>query len=367
LDLDKKEFHQGTYSGGCLCGNVRFEALGTPKYVFHCHCASCRRNMGAAIATFAGFGVPDSFRWTVGSPLPYESSLGVSRRFCARCGTPLSYESTRWPDEIHVSIGAFDEPGALTPQFHVHCSEQLPWLDTADGLPRFAHSSVGAEPQEVRTRGQPLTLISWDVCPYAQRTRMLLREKSIAFVHREVDLDQGKPEWFVKLSPLGQVPVLCIGEQVLWDSTAINGYLEEMHPDPPMLPSDAYGRAMARLWTDYCNQTWAPHMWDLLYSRDVGGRDQRVSACINDLLYIDQGMQHLSAGPYWFGDQVTLVDLAFYPLMERFQAITRLRSMEIPEGCTRYCAWYSAMRQRDSAVETGHSLDYYLNRYQPWI
>jgi glutathione S-transferase len=40
---------------------------------------------------------------------------------------------------------------------------------------------------------------------------MLLREKSVAFVHREVDLDQGKPEWFVKLSPLGQVPVLCIG------------------------------------------------------------------------------------------------------------------------------------------------------------
>jgi hypothetical protein len=137
-----------TYSGGCLCGRVRFEALGVPKYVFHCHCASCRRNMGAAIATFAGFALPDFFRWTVGSPSSYESSVGVSRRFCTRCGTPLSYESTRWSDEIHISIGAFDAPEELTPQFHVHCSEQLPWLEVVDGLPRFAHSSAGAEQQE---------------------------------------------------------------------------------------------------------------------------------------------------------------------------------------------------------------------------
>ena len=39
-------------------------------------------------------------------------------------------------------------PEELTPQFDVHCSERLPWMEIADGLPRFAHSSVGAEQQE---------------------------------------------------------------------------------------------------------------------------------------------------------------------------------------------------------------------------
>jgi hypothetical protein len=142
------------YTGGCLCGGARFEALGVAKYVFHCHCASCRRNMGAAIATFAAFALPDFFRWTLGSPSSYESSAGVSRRFCAACGTPLSYESTLWPNEIHVSIGAFDAPETLLPQFHVYCSQQLPWLVVADSLPRFAHSDVAAEQSETARAAQ---------------------------------------------------------------------------------------------------------------------------------------------------------------------------------------------------------------------
>ena len=41
-------------SGHCLCGSVCFEIRGKPVWVGHCHCQSCRRNTGSAVATFVG-------------------------------------------------------------------------------------------------------------------------------------------------------------------------------------------------------------------------------------------------------------------------------------------------------------------------
>ncbi len=131
--------------GGCLCEAVRFAVAGPPKYTFHCHCFSCRRHAGAAVATFAGLRVNGVFRWTKGTPAVYGSSPGVTRKFCGRCSTPLTYEAERLPDEVHVAIGAFDEQEWLPPAFHVHVAERIPWFDTADHLPRFARGSEGAE------------------------------------------------------------------------------------------------------------------------------------------------------------------------------------------------------------------------------
>ena len=129
--------------GGCLCGEVRFEVVGPPRYTFHCHCWSCRRNSGAAMATFAGFPIAGTFRWAKGMPSAYASSAGVTRKFCSRCGTPITYEAERLPDEVHIAIGTFDQPETLAPEFHVHLAEKIRWLETADHLPRFAGSDSG--------------------------------------------------------------------------------------------------------------------------------------------------------------------------------------------------------------------------------
>jgi hypothetical protein len=124
------------HEGGCLCGAVRFEALGTPRLVFHCHCFSCRRQTGAAVASFAAFQVSDTFRWTKAAPAAYASSPGVTRKFCPHCGTPLSYQAEKYADEIHLNIGCFDHADDLVAEAHWHVEEKLPWFETADDLPR---------------------------------------------------------------------------------------------------------------------------------------------------------------------------------------------------------------------------------------
>lgn len=130
----------GTTAGGCLCGAVRFEAADEPLWVGHCHCQSCRRNNGAALATFVGF--PSAgFRYLQGEPRRFHSSPGVTRSFCGTCGTPLTYEGERWAGEVHVHISALDRPEDFEPQGHSYFSERIAWFDTADDLPRHDKTS----------------------------------------------------------------------------------------------------------------------------------------------------------------------------------------------------------------------------------
>ena len=131
--------------GRCLCGAIAFEVVGAPLWVGHCHCQSCRRNTGAAVATFVGLAA-DQFRYGQGTPRVFASSPGVRRGFCADCGTPLTYQADQYPGEVHVYVSTFDHPHAFPPQLHVFVSEAIPWLHLDDGLPRYRTTSRNQTP-----------------------------------------------------------------------------------------------------------------------------------------------------------------------------------------------------------------------------
>jgi len=83
-------------------------------------------------------------------------------------------------------------------------------------------------------------------CPYCARARIALAEKGIAYEHVAVDL-RDRPAWLRELNPpSGRVPVLDDGF-TLPESEVIMEYLEELQPDPPLLPAERDGRARARL------------------------------------------------------------------------------------------------------------------------
>ncbi len=54
-----------------------------------------------------------------------------------------------------------------------------------------------------------LKLISHKLCPYVQRAVIALKEKGVPFERIDIDL-ANKPDWFLKISPLGKVPVLLV-------------------------------------------------------------------------------------------------------------------------------------------------------------
>lgn len=81
------------------------------------------------------------------------------------------------------------------------------------------------------------------------RTRIALNLKGVAYEQAALDLRTGaqKSERYLTLNPQGLVPALETGDgQVLTQSPAILEWLEEAFPEPPLLPSDAGGRAQVR-------------------------------------------------------------------------------------------------------------------------
>jgi hypothetical protein len=122
--------------GGCLCGKIEYSFNNAPNLCGHCHCNDCRRQTGASVATFAIFKRRD-LNVGQGTLKSFSSSPGVTRYFCDACGTPIAYHSKDYDDEIHIHIGTLNSPESHTPQFHVYCKDQLPWLTISDETPRF--------------------------------------------------------------------------------------------------------------------------------------------------------------------------------------------------------------------------------------
>ena len=123
-------------TGHCYCGAVQFEVSGAPIWVSHCHCQSCRRHTASVMATFAGYHLAQ-LTYTADLPASYSSGDGVKRSFCGQCGSPISYQSDRWPDQVHLYLGIFDDPHEMHPEAHVKCEEKIAWLNLDDDLPRY--------------------------------------------------------------------------------------------------------------------------------------------------------------------------------------------------------------------------------------
>lgn len=118
------------WEGGCLCGEVRFRATGSPAWIARCHCQSCRRHSGAPMSVFVAFAEVD-VEVTQGAVTKFDSSPGVQRGFCARCGSTLTCEGPMRPGELHIHIGSFDRAADLAPAFDIFPEERLPWLRLA--------------------------------------------------------------------------------------------------------------------------------------------------------------------------------------------------------------------------------------------
>lgn len=124
------------WTGGCLCGAVKYVAEGEPIIVGCCHCINCRKMSGAAFATYVFF-KPEQFEWVQGELGTYAATPDLVRAFCRNCGSPVSAwresERDKW---INVWGGSLDQAENLTPQHHIFAKDELPWLHLEDGVER---------------------------------------------------------------------------------------------------------------------------------------------------------------------------------------------------------------------------------------
>ncbi len=209
-----------------------------------------------------------------------------------------------------------------------------------------------------------IELFSYEACPYAQRTRMMMIEKNISYSLTEVDL-YNKPDWWKELSPYGKVPLIRHNGDIVYESRIINEYLEEVFPEPALLPSDPMKRAKARIWIDYCDSYLMPALHKLIEDkRDEDKQKDNRETVAEKLRFIEhEGFRKLGDGPFFMGKSLTLVDLQFMPFVERFPCYEELWGAYIPDECEMLKAWIETMQQRDSHKQTVNTFDFHMERY----
>lgn len=124
--------------GGCHCGSVRYSVEGELRHSAVCHCESCRRTTGGLATAWVGY--PDEGLTVTGKTSTYSSSEGVERHFCGHCGTSLFYfNEAGLPGVVDILTVTLDDPQDFPPALHVQMAGALPWEESLEGLPRFAH------------------------------------------------------------------------------------------------------------------------------------------------------------------------------------------------------------------------------------
>jgi hypothetical protein len=127
------------FTGGCLCGNIRYECSATPIVMGNCHCRDCQRATGTAFA--AALLVPRDAMTITGDAKYYEvtgdSGGIVGRGFCPNCGSRL-FSQPPVPGLMGIMAGSLDDPSEFQPRMDCYAASAQPWDYMNPDLPKFA-------------------------------------------------------------------------------------------------------------------------------------------------------------------------------------------------------------------------------------
>lgn len=190
--------------------------------------------------------------------------------------------------------------------------------------------------------GEPLTLVSHHLCPYVQRAAIALAEKGVAFERVAIDLAD-KPDWFEAISPLGKVPLLRVGDQVIFESAVILEYLEETQPRP-LHPRDPLARARHRAWIEF-GSALLNDIAGLYNAADEAAFMAKATTLAHKFGRIEA---ELGAGPWFDGADFSLVDAVYGPIFRYFDTFERIGDLAILAGKPKLAAWRRALAERPS-------------------
>ena len=127
------------HRGRCLCGAVRFMAIGRPVVVAHCHCTDCQHLTGTGHSTGAMFPVArfDLQGDVREFALRSDAGNAVTRVFCPACGSPILGRNTGMPGFVTVSLGLLQDSSAFAPDVAVFARSRRAWDAMDAGVPTY--------------------------------------------------------------------------------------------------------------------------------------------------------------------------------------------------------------------------------------
>jgi hypothetical protein len=127
------------YTGGCLCGALRYEAWGEPSAAGHCYCADCRKASGSGFIPFMGFPA-DAVQFS-GESVKFRSKAASGgdsvRNFCPHCGGLVFGGEIGTTKSFTIYAGSLDDPSLFCPSVAVFTRDRPSWAVIPPGLTVF--------------------------------------------------------------------------------------------------------------------------------------------------------------------------------------------------------------------------------------
>lgn len=194
------------------------------------------------------------------------------------------------------------------------------------------------------------------------RVRIALNLKGISFeqVSRHLRKGEQRAPDYLKLNPQGLVPTLVLDDgRVLTQSLAIIEWLDETHPNPPLLPKDPFRRAQVRAFALAIAADTHPvqNLKVIQRVKAQGGDDIAWAKQVNEEgLNAAEELIAGEPGPFAFGTTPTLADICIVPQLgnaRRFGAdISKLkRILEAEKACLALPAFQNAAPEKQPDAE----------------
>jgi hypothetical protein len=126
------------HSGSCLCGAVKYEAVGNIEHFYLCHCKYCQKDTGSAHA--ANLFIPEGkLKWLEGEKHVRRFELeksGHIKAFCSICGSALPNEQMDGA-LIVIPAGSLDSDILKRPDAHIFVSSSATWDTSLEKVRRF--------------------------------------------------------------------------------------------------------------------------------------------------------------------------------------------------------------------------------------
>ncbi len=171
------------------------------------------------------------------------------------------------------------------------------------------------------------TLYTYFRSSAAYRVRIALNLKGLKpeqrFIHLLKDGGQQHGADYKRVNPQELIPALVDGGHTIAQSLAIIEYLDETHPEPPLLPRDPFGRARVRqlAYAVACDIHPVNNLRVLLHLRDKLGQDEPARAewqrrwIALGFAALETLLQSPETGKYCHGDAPTMADCCLIPQM----------------------------------------------------
>ncbi|KAI0753111.1 glutathione-S-transferase [Daedaleopsis nitida] len=226
--------------------------------------------------------------------------------------------------------------------------------------------ATGRAAQTVQQHQEPQELVFYSgwFCPYVQRSWITLEERGIPYKYKEVN-PYKKEKHFLDINPKGLVPAIEYKGKAMYESLILCEFFEDAFPnhEPHILPSDAFDRAYVRLWTDHVAKQIVPGFMRLLQEQDTDKRKTYLEEYYKALRTLCEKVK----GPYFLGEQFTLVDVALAPWVVRDYILKENRGYEREAVGNGWSEYAGKLETRESVVKTQSDKAHYAEIYGRYL